>query len=396
MRRETLNPLFIYSDVFLGYKFHHGHPFNQKRLEVTRDLLETMGHLSLGQIVAPRPATDQELSLIHDPVYINAVKQLGSKQDNIDREMMAERFGLGTEDTPIFKNMHEMTSLIVGGSLLGADLIMQGQTTQVLNIAGGLHHAFQSRAAGFCIYNDCSVVISYLRQKYNVRVLYIDTDAHHGDGVQWAFYNDPNVFTFSIHETGRYLFPGSGHITERGEEHGYGYSLNIPLDAFTQDESFLSCFSEALDEVVEFFKPDIIVSQNGCDAHFFDPLTHLSTSMKVYEEIPKLVKHAATKYSHGRWLAIGGGGYDIWRVVPRAWSLIWMVMNDLPIVQQPLPEIWRERWEKEATVPLPYYLLDNPEQIPIIPRKKEIEEQNELTKTKSLYYFRQERFGKEG
>jgi acetoin utilization protein AcuC len=384
-------PILIYTDELLGYRFNSKHPFNQKRLHIVKDLLEAFGFLSSDQVMAPRLATDEEIHLIHESTYVDMVKKLSQKTTEHSNEFIMERFGIGSEDTPAFLNMHEMTSLIVGGSVLGADLIMQGKTNQVFNMAGGLHHAFQGKASGFCIYNDCSVAIAHLRKTYDVKVLYIDTDAHHGDGVQWSFYDDPDVFTFSIHETGRYLFPGTGHITERGDGKGYGYSLNIPLDAFTQDDSWLECFEEALDEVIEFFKPDIIVSQNGCDAHFYDPLTHLATSMKIYAQIPRLVQRASEKYSQGRWLAVGGGGYDIWRVVPRAWSMIWMVMNDIPIVQQSIPESWLINWGKLATKTLPKYLLDHEQDFPIIPRKPEIEEQNQYTKEKALSYLRQQK-----
>jgi len=381
-------PLFIYSNELLNYHFHPKHPFNQKRLKVTKDLLEAFQYLSPDQIISPRLASDEELGLIHSKTYIEIVKQLSKLPSLENEESFADTYGIGTEDTPHFPQMHEATSLIVGGTLLGAELIMQGETDNVLNMSGGLHHAFQGKAAGFCIYNDCSVAIAYLRKKYDIKVLYIDTDAHHGDGVQWAFYDDPNVFTYSIHETGRYLFPGTGHITEKGDGAGYGYSLNLPLDAFTQDESWLECFRDGLDEVIEFFQPDFIISQHGCDAHFYDPMTHLAASMNIYIEIPKLIKQAANKYSKGRWLAVGGGGYDIWRVVPRAWSIIWMVMNDIPIVQQSIPQEWKVKWASEATKTLPSYLLDEEDEFPVIPRKTEIEEQNRYLKDKALSYIK--------
>lgn len=384
-------PLYIYSDDLLGYHFHPRHPFNQKRLKITKDLLETLGYLSPDQIIPPRPASENELSLIHHHKYIQVIKTLSDLNELTDHEFFAEQFGIGTEDTPHFPNMHQATSLIVGGTLLGAELIMQGKADQVLNMSGGLHHAFQGKAAGFCIYNDCSVAIAYLQKKYKLKVLYIDTDAHHGDGVQWAFYDDPNVFTLSIHETGRYLFPGTGHFTERGDGRGFGYSLNIPLDAYTQDESWLECFEEALAEVIDFFKPDFILSQHGCDAHFYDPMTHLASSMHIYAEIPRLIKEASQKYSQGRWLAVGGGGYDIWRVVPRAWSMIWMVMNDIPIVQQEIPLSWKKKWGHKATKTLPSFLLDVEEDYPFIPRQKEIEIQNTITKNKALSFLRHQK-----
>lgn len=287
--------------------------------------------------------------------------------------------------------MHEASSLLVGGTLQAVDYVMQGKSKHALNLGGGLHHGFRGRASGFCIYNDSSIAIRYIQEKYQARVLYVDTDAHHGDGVQWTFYDDPSVCTFSIHETGRYLFPGTGNISERGNGQGYGTSFNFPLEAFTEDNSFLMVYEKALREVIEYFKPDVLFTQNGADAHYFDPLTHLYASMKIYREIPKLAHELAHEYCDGRWIAVGGGGYDMWRVVPRAWSLIWLEMNDDPIPTGKLPEDWLNKWQKEAPVPLiPTWEDPNPLFEPI-PRKAEIEEKNAQMLIKALNIIRSEK-----
>ncbi|MDP4161767.1 MAG: acetoin utilization protein AcuC [Bacillota bacterium] len=376
---------FIYSEDLLKYKFSNQHPFNQFRLKLTVDLLKKMNALHDEQMVPPRLATDEELCLIHDPDYVNAVKLAG--QNKLPNER-AENFGIGTEDTPIFPNMHEASSLLVGGTLTAVDQVMSGQAVHALHLGGGLHHGFRGKASGFCIYNDSSVAIKYLQNKYNARVLYVDTDAHHGDGVQWSFYDDPNVCTLSIHETGRYLFPGTGNVNERGHGNGYGFSFNIPVDAFTEDESWLFAYKSALKEVAEFFKPDVILTQNGADSHYYDPLTHLSATMKIYREIPRLAHEVAHQYCEGRWIAVGGGGYDIWRVVPRAWALIWLEMTENSNCYGSLPAEWVNFWQKEAPVTLPNE-WDDPENVyPPIPRKKEISEKNIITLEKALYPIR--------
>ncbi|KAB2334314.1 acetoin utilization protein AcuC [Bacillus mesophilum] len=374
--------IFIYSKDLMKYKFSEDHPFNQKRLELTVSLLQSIGALKEGFMIPPRLALDEELQLIHDPNYIHAVKNAGAGRLN---EETAENYGLGTEDTPIFPHMHEASSLLVGGTLAAADYVMSGKAKHALHIGGGLHHGFRGKASGFCIYNDSSVAIKYLQEKYQARVLYIDTDAHHGDGVQWAFYDDPNVCTFSIHETGRYLFPGTGNVNERGQGKGYGYSFNIPVDAFTEDDSWINAYKTALRKIADFFKPDIILTQNGADAHFLDPLTHLSATMKIYREIPKLAHEIAHQYCEGRWIAVGGGGYDIWRVVPRAWALIWLEMTENSNSYGKLPSEWIEKWAKEAPVPLPDEWDDPEDAYKAIPRKKEIEEKNQITLEKALY-----------
>lgn len=204
--------VFVYSPEQLGYKFSDTHPFNHKRLTLTMDLLRKINALDETAIIPARIATDEELLLAHEAKYIEIVKKAGHGEL---RDNQGEPYGIGTEDTPIFENMHEASAQLVGGTLTAVDAVMQGQAEHALNLGGGLHHGFQGRASGFCIYNDSTVAIKYLQEKYGARVLYVDTDAHHGDGVQWSFYDDPDVCTLSIHETGRYLFPGTGNITER-------------------------------------------------------------------------------------------------------------------------------------------------------------------------------------
>lgn len=376
---------FIFSEELLKYKFNDQHPFNQFRLQLTVDLLHKINALAPEQIIPPKMATETELTLIHDPSYVEAVKQAG--EGTLPKEI-AENYGLGTEDTPVFPHMHEASSLLVGGTLTAVDQVMTGKALHALHLGGGLHHGFRGKASGFCVYNDSSVAIRYLQEKYHARVLYVDTDAHHGDGVQWSFYDDPSVCTLSIHETGRYLFPGTGSINERGQGLGYSYSFNIPVDAFTEDESWLHVYTEAVKEVAAFFKPDVILTQNGADSHYYDPLTHLSATMKIYREIPRLAHEIAHQYCNGKWIAVGGGGYDIWRVVPRAWALIWLEMTENKKGYGRLPDEWIEQWQNLAPVPLPME-WDDPEGIYTpIPRKAEITEKNLLTLEKALFPIR--------
>lgn len=380
--------VFVFSQDLLKYKFNSHHPFDQLRLKITLDLIKKLGAIHENQIVPPRMASEEELLLIHDPSYVNAVKLASSGQLP---ESIADNFGLGTEDTPMFPNMHEASSYLVGGTLTAVDLVMGEKANHALNLGGGLHHGFRGKASGFCVYNDSSVAIKYIQEKYNARVLYVDTDAHHGDGVQWSFYDDPHVCTLSIHETGRYLFPGTGNINERGQGKGYGYKFNIPLDAFTEDESWINAYTIALQEVADFFKPDVILTQNGADSHYYDPLTHLSSTMKTYREIPKLAHKIAHQYCDGRWIAVGGGGYDIWRVVPRAWALIWLEMTENSNCSGSLPGSWLEYWQAKSPVPLPIS-WDDPEDIySPIPRKCEITEKNAQTVEKALYPIRNNR-----
>lgn len=387
-RHMKKDAVFIYSEDQLGYSFSETHPFNQKRIVLTVDLLKKSGAINDADIIAPRIATDSELLLAHDSKFIDIVKKAGKGEIT---DSVGQMYGIGTEDTPIFPNMHEASAMLVGGTLTAVDEVMSGRARHALNLGGGLHHGFKGRASGFCVYNDSSVAIKYLQQKYGARVLYIDTDAHHGDGVQWSFYDDPDVCTLSIHETGRYLFPGTGTITERGSGKGHGTSFNFPIDAFTEDESFLDIYKTAITEIAAFFKPDVILTQNGADAHYFDPLTHLYGTMNIFEEIPRIAREIANEYCEGRWIAVGGGGYDIWRVVPRAWAHLWIAMKgeDAPTGQ--LPTTWLEAWQKDAPVPL---ITTWEDPIPLykpIPRKNEITEKNANMLSQALHIIRTQR-----
>ncbi|WP_416827728.1 acetoin utilization protein AcuC [Ectobacillus polymachus] len=380
-----MDSVFIYTEKFQGYRFNREHPFNQLRVKLVFDLLSKGGFIRESQIRPPRMATDEEIALIHDEKYINAVKQAGEGKLS---EQEALQYNIGTEDTPIFQGMHEASALLVGGTLTAVDYVMEGKAEHALNLGGGLHHGFKGKASGFCIYNDSAIAIKYMQEKYGLRVLYVDTDAHHGDGVQWSFYDDPTVCTLSLHETGRYLFPGTGAVNERGQGTGYGYSFNIPLDAFTEDESFLYAYRTMLREVAAYFKPDVILTQNGADAHYYDPLTHLCSTIEIYKEIPKIAHEVAHEFCDGRWIAVGGGGYDIWRVVPRAWSLVWLEMNNIQRLTGTLPPEWIKEWNDKAGLPLVTEWEDQADMYKPIPRKKEIEEKNYLTVAKALSIIR--------
>ncbi|MFD0867658.1 MULTISPECIES: acetoin utilization protein AcuC [Paenibacillus] len=385
---------FIFGNEELQYRFNDDHPFNPKRLELTVDLLIKTGALSSASIVPPRQATIEELERVHLSEYIQAVQALSRPDPDEHAIREADRWGLMDEDTPYFPGMHEITSLLVGGSLEAVDTVMSGQSDHALHLGGGLHHAMPNKGGGFCVYNDASVAIAHLRSKYNARVMYIDTDVHHGDGVQWSFYTDPDVCTFSIHETGKYLYPGTGPVEERGDGDGFGTNINLPVEPYTEDESWMDSFREVLGKAVASFRPDVIISQHGCDAHAFDPQAHIHCSMSIYLQMPQFIHELAHKYCGGRWIALGGGGYDIWRVVPRAWALLWLTMTDHPLASAlsskpltPLAPEWLARWQPESPLPLPDTWLDPVETWEPIPRRKEISEKNRQTKEIAMLYL---------
>ena len=368
---------FVWDPAVTGYRFRPDHPFNPRRLELSVSLMESMGLLSAPHVtvVPPRQATDKELLRVHSREYVDTVKRLSREGASAAEGW---RWGLGTDDTPVFPGMHDVTALVTGATIRAAELVMSGEYTRAFNIAGGLHHAHRDRGSGFCVYSDLSAAIAWIREAHGARVMYIDYDAHHGDGVQGIFYRDPDVLTLSIHESGRYLFPGTGFVDELGEGDGYGYSLNLPLEAFTEDGSWIPLYEKLLAEVAEAFRPDVIVLQNGCDGHVLDPLTHLRATTRLYEETVRVTCEVADRLCGGRIVATGGGGYAIWSVVPRAWTLVWAGLSG-QAAPNAVPHDWIERWQYESPELLPTALRDPPGAYDPVPRRDEIEATNRRT-----------------
>jgi acetoin utilization protein AcuC len=299
---------YVFSPRYLGYDLGPEHPLRPQRLQALNDLIEGLGWLEGAHVgrVEPAAATDAELQLAHSEGYIEAVRALSAAEPGVS----AAIWGLGPGDTPAFPGMHEFAAAIAGGTLTAARMVMQGETAHAFNPGGGLHHAMRDRASGFCIYNDLAVAIAAVVVEYGARVLYVDLDVHHGDGVQAAFYDDPRVLTVSFHETGRYLFPGTGAVPELGTGAGLGYSINVPLQAYTEDGSWLEAVESVLPPLVAGFQPDLILSQHGCDGHVWDGQSHLLLTNRASIESARLVHELAHEYANGRWVATGGGGYD--------------------------------------------------------------------------------------
>ncbi len=258
-------------------------------------------------------------------------------------------------DDPPFTGMHDAGAMVAGGSLRAMEAILRGDVEHAFHPGGGLHHAMPDRASGFCIYDDPALAIARARRD-GLRVLYVDLDVHHGDGVQAIHWDDPGVLTLSVHESGRYLFPGTGGVGELGEGSAAGTAINVPLEPGTGEGPWLDAVRMLLPEVAAAFGPDIVVSQHGADSHAWDPLAHLRVTTTAMGEAARLVDRVAHRWAGGRWLATGGGGYDAYRVVPRTWSLVWLAgaHRDVPAAT---PVAWREAWAAEAArygqAPLP-------------------------------------------
>ncbi len=384
---ETATPpdagvLFVHDPQLGQYDFGPDHPLRPRRHTLLVDLLETAGILRLdsAEVLLQREASRDELLLVHSPQYTAAVERLSAAGSGTDgftgaRALEPELYGFEMGDNPIFAGMHNVSARIVGGTLAAARAVMAGAARHAFNPTGGLHHAMRDRASGFCIYNDPAVAIAALLREYEARILYVDFDGHHGDGVQWAFYDEARVMTVSFHETGRYLFPGTGDVLELGQGAGRGFSVNIPVDAYTEDDSWLEAVRALLPSLVESFRPDLIVSQHGCDTHSWDLLTHLSLTTRAAAAQARLTHELAHEHCQGRWVALGGGGYDIYRVVPRAWALVWSELSGRALPEE-VPAAWRDRWQTESPAALPPRFLDDPADFPAKPRRAEIERHN--------------------
>jgi acetoin utilization protein AcuC len=323
-----MNTALIYTDAYLDYDYGPTHPLRIIRLKLTYDLIKAYGLLELPSVrfIPTIKAEEKELVTFHSREYLNILRQASEGFLTGD----AYLYGLGPGDNPIFPGLLSWSLLVTGATLQAVDFVAEGKGEIAFNIAGGLHHAMKSRASGFCYINDPVIGIKRLLNR-GKRVAYIDIDAHHGDGVQKAFYETNQVLTISLHETGYTLFPGTGFEYEIGEGEGEGYSVNLPFPTYTGDEVYVWAFEEVVPELVQAFKPDIVVTQLGVDTFHDDPLTNLHLSILGYERVLKRIKDLAP-----RWVALGGGGYNISNVA-RAWTLAWAVMNGIELKDE-LPE----------------------------------------------------------
>lgn len=351
----------VFDAAAQGYDFGPDHPLRPLRLVLTVDLIRALGlHQGDGvALVPPRGATDAELHRIHDPAYVEAVRRLSHDPG---RHELGRRYGFGSPDNPAFPGMHDVAALIAGGSVRAAEGILAGEFRRAFHPAGGLHHAMRARASGFCVYNDAACAIARFLEA-GWRVLYVDGDAHHGDGVEEAFAGDPRVLTISLHEDGRFLFPGTGFVEERGHGAGFGFAVNVPLLPGTDDASWLEAFDTVVPPLARAFRPDVIVTQHGCDAHRWDPLADLAVTTRALEAFARAMDGFSRELCDGRWVALGGGGYDPWRVVPRAWSLVWGAVAGRE-VPDAVPDAWLERWRSRAPVALPERMRDDAVALP--------------------------------
>jgi acetoin utilization protein AcuC len=344
----------VWGEAIREYDFGPEHPLTPRRFGPGIDLVRTVGAEA---VVEPPVADDAELERLHARAYVQQVRSFS------DHAWQPPRMGIGPGDCPPFHGMHEAAARVAGASILAARRVVAGEVDHAFSPAGGLHHAMAARASGFCIYNDVALAVAVARDAGH-RVLYVDLDVHHGDGTQALFWDDPEVLTFSIHESGRTLFPGTGWPDETGGRGAEGTAVNVPLEALSGDASWWPIVEEAVPRLAEAFGPTFLVSQHGCDSHVLDPLAHLRVTTVSYARVTRLLDEVAHRHCAGRWVATGGGGYDAYRVVPRSWALVWLAQAHAEVPAE-TPLAWRERWAAEAArhrqAPLPERFLDPPD-----------------------------------
>ncbi|AEF40203.1 acetoin utilization protein AcuC [Hoyosella subflava] len=336
----------IWTPEFLSYRLSESHPMNPLRLELTIDLAESLGILAESEIIRPDRSSEQELLRVHTPAYLAAVQKVSAPDSGTHREnrLIGLAHGLGNDDNPVFPAMHDAGMIVAGGTLAAAHQIHSGLARRVVSIAGGMHHAMPNYAAGFCIYNDCAIAISWLLDHGYTRIAYIDVDVHHGDGVQHAFYDDPRVMTISLHQHPATLWPGTGWPAELGDGAAEGTSINVPMLPGTPDSLWLRAFHAIVPGAIRAFEPQIIVSQCGADTHREDPLADLALTVDGQRLAFRAMRDLADECCEGRWLAVGGGGYGLIRVVPRSWTHLIALAAGIDIdPATAIPDSWKER-----------------------------------------------------
>jgi acetoin utilization protein AcuC len=341
----------IWDEKFLEYNFGPQHPLRPIRVKLTYELIRSKGILEQEavEVVKPRLASREEILLFHEEDYVRLVEQYSKKGSGL----------LDTGDTPAFKGCYEATSLVVGASIVAADDVMSGKLSHAFNPSGGLHHAHPERASGFCIFNDLAVTIAHLKSEYNLkRIVYLDIDAHHGDGVMYGYYDDPGVLDIDFHESGNFLFPGTGFPDEIGKGEARGLKLNIPLPPSTGDEAFLDAFEQIVPDAIKKFRPEIILVQCGADGHLDDRLAHLRLTTRVYEEVVSRTHDLAHELCNGRLLLFGGGGYTLANV-PRVWTVAFSTLAGVKPSDE-IPSEWSKEFEKAAKEDPPHKLYDKP------------------------------------
>ena len=327
-----------YHDDYLAYDFGLYNALREERLFLAKKMIHSYGLVGPSGAVESEPALpiDDEISTVHDKSYLQVLKKLSK-----DPRGFSFSHGLGIADNPVFMGMYEAAAIQVGGTILACDSVARHESDRALNMGGGFHHALPKRASGFCLLNDVAIGIKRLLNEHKFkRIMYVDIDVHHSDGVEEIFLEDPKVLKVSLHEDGHYLFPGTGAVDDIGKGSGEGYTINVPLPPYTGDVSYLHAFRKIVMPLAESFKPEVLFTQLGVDAHYADPLAHLNLSTRAYEQVGEALDQISSRFCKSRWVAVTGGGYDI-MTCARLWTLMFSKMMGRDL-DNTIPMDWME------------------------------------------------------
>jgi len=346
----------VWDPTFTKYDFGPNHPMSPVRLDLTARLCDAFGlfdHADV-ELLNPDVPDDDILATVHDRDYIAGIKAGSDNPEQADGQ-----WGIGTEDDPAFRGMHDASAKIAAGTRDLCQLVWSGECEHGVNFCGGLHHAMPRTASGFCVYNDVAIGIQWLLDHGVERVAYVDVDVHHGDGVERVFWDDPRVLTISIHESGRALFPGTGWASDVGGARAVGAAVNVALPPGVGDAAWLRAFHSAVLPVVRAYSPQILVSQHGCDTHVQDPLAHLALSVDAQRAAAEELHGLSHDVCDGKWVALGGGGYEVVDVVPRTWTHLTAIAQHRPIaVSEKVPQEWRDYVQRLTGRPAPFRMGD--------------------------------------
>lgn len=344
----------VFDSSLTDYDFGPTHPMSPVRVDLTMRLATSLGVIGdrLRLVEAP-VASEERLLTVHDADLIAAVTRAGTHGEHDDS------CGLGSDDNPVFRDMHLAAAHVVGASVAACEQVWSGRSLHSANIAGGLHHGMPSRVSGFCVYNDVAVGIRWLLEQGAERIAYVDVDVHHGDGVEKIFWDDPRVLTVSLHETGQMLFPGTGFPHDLGGPDARGSAVNVALPPGTSDAGWLRAFHAVVPPLLREFRPQVLVTQHGCDSHADDPLAHLMLTVDGQRAAYLALHDLAHEVSDGRWVATGGGGYSLVDVVPRAWTHLLAIVAGHPLdPDTDTPEEWRDHVRTRLGRTPPFRMTD--------------------------------------
>lgn len=324
---QTLGSIFVYSEEMGRFDFGVDHPFKPERAINTFDLCTRYGIMNYPwmKVLNPEVIDAKLLTLFHEPAYLDLLEE--ASRGEVRLEML--ECGLGAEDTPILAGIYEWSLRATGGTYMAMKQLINGDALVAFNPLGGFHHAMPGHAEGFCYVNDIVISIKDVLQKsQGLKIAYVDLDAHHGNGVQKAFYQDSNVLFVCLHETGRTLYPWSGSETEIGDGDGKGFTVNVPLEPGTDDAVYNFVLDEVVFPLLKSFSPDLIVAELGADTLISDPLTHLKLTNNAYQRALSGIMEYCPKI-----LGLGGGGYDVFKTA-RCWTLAWSILNNVEPVDE--------------------------------------------------------------